>query len=533
MKSAAPEGTGSLEKALDVLEAIGTAPDGIGPVELSERLSLPRTTLYRILGSLTHRGIVRRDSVRRVYRLGYAHLERVREAYLMPDLVAAAGSELRSLRDITGETSYLAVRDGNQVMSLERCEGAHSARSSAALGRAKPLHCTSQGKAILSALPRAEREALVRKLNLEALTRHSITDRRRLAAELDIIATRGYAVDDEEIVLGTRCVGAPIIDSTGTVRGALSVAGPAYRLTRARIELLGSELAEAARRVGARLGAHVVPQDEGPVATVPGPWAFHGAFPCWDGQHQKLYWADTLAPAVHVVENGRDRILATLEAPVTGLLPHAKGLVVAQHNGWVGLDYEGQLISELSMWRCPTPVAFAVDATGGRWASCGTRSEGWKVGALRDSGQFQPHWSFDEPVTALAWSGDGELLYAAAPESGTIFMMQRGSAQVRRFAAVSKGSGELGGLTIDADGGVWATMQDGWSVMRFAEDGNLSRLLSLPVPSPTDLVIGGAAMETLYITSSRHALSREAQVNAPRSGQLFSIDLKPQARECA
>ena len=71
-----------------------------------------------------------------------------RQAYAMPDLVAAAATELRSLRDLTGETTYLAALDGLEVISLERCDGAHTQRSSSDLGQRKPLHCTSQGKAI-------------------------------------------------------------------------------------------------------------------------------------------------------------------------------------------------------------------------------------------------------------------------------------------------------------------------------------------------------------------------------------------------
>lgn len=77
----------------------------------------------------------------------------------------------------------------------------------------------------------------------------TITDRRRLLAELQITQARGYALDDEEIRLGIRCVAAPIIDKQGHVRGALSVAGPAYRLTLERLTLLGPELADAARQV--------------------------------------------------------------------------------------------------------------------------------------------------------------------------------------------------------------------------------------------------------------------------------------------
>ena len=96
MGDKAGEGTAALEKAIDVLEAIGDSPQGLGHVELAARLGLPRTTVYRILATLVARGMVWRDPLRRVYCLGSRTIELARKAYSMPDLVAAAAAELRA-----------------------------------------------------------------------------------------------------------------------------------------------------------------------------------------------------------------------------------------------------------------------------------------------------------------------------------------------------------------------------------------------------------------------------------------------------
>ena len=178
------EGTASLDKALDVLDAVGNSPAGLSQAGLAARLALPRTTLYRLLGTLVARGLLRRDPLRRVYCLGFRCVEYARSAYAMPDLVAAAGTELRALRDMTGETTYLATLDGLEVVSHERVDGAHSLRSHAALGQRKPLHCTSQGKAILAALPPEQHDAIVKDITLTALTPRTLTDRRRLQAAM-------------------------------------------------------------------------------------------------------------------------------------------------------------------------------------------------------------------------------------------------------------------------------------------------------------------------------------------------------------
>src|SRR5213595_2684408 len=102
-------GTGAIEKAIDVLEAVGATPGGVSQTDLAAQLALPRTTVYRLLATLVARGMLRRDPLRKVYRLGFRCFEMARQAYTMPDLVAAAAHEMRGLRDLTGETCYLAT----------------------------------------------------------------------------------------------------------------------------------------------------------------------------------------------------------------------------------------------------------------------------------------------------------------------------------------------------------------------------------------------------------------------------------------
>lgn len=515
------EGTGALEKAMDVLEAIGSQPNGLAQADLAAQLGLPRTTLYRIIASLIERGMIRRDPVRKVYRLGFRYLELVRNAYLMPDLVAAASFELRALRDLTGETSYLAVLDGNQVMSLERCDGAHTQRSAAALGQSKPVYCTGQGKAILAALDEASREDILKGLTFTALTPLTIVDRRRLHTELKITRARGYAIDDEEIVLGVRCVAAAIRDNAGKVRGALSVAGPAYRLTLARLELLGPELADAARRVGAQLSESSVRIADSEVELVEGGWSFNGAFPRWSQAEQRLFWADTLAPAIWALDAQGERLFARLDAPISAMELHRDGLLIAHANGWSLLDRQGQE-HPLAHWPGKPLLGLASHPDGALWA-CQSTAGGCRLGELDAQGELRAAWQFQERISTFCWDAAGQALFAVGPDSGTLYVMQAGTPTVRRFASLPKGSGRLSGLALDRQGGVWTTLRDGWSLVRFSEDGNLDRTIGLPVPSPSDLTFAGPDHDQLYITSSRHDLTMETLGNAPASGRLFRV----------
>ena len=522
------DGTASLDKALSVLDLIGAAAHGMNNNDLLRETGLPKTTLYRILATLVERGLVRRDQLHRVYRLGFRYLELVRNAYLMPDLVAAASMELRALRDLTGETAYLAILDGSSVLSLERCDGAHSHRSAAALGQSKPLHCTGQGKAILSRLPKEEAEALIKAIELTPLTEYTITDRRRLQVELGITAARGYAIDDEEIVIGVRCVAAPIVDAAGKVRGALSVAGPAYRLTRARLELLGPELAEAARRVGSQLAISRQISGEEQIEPVSEQWAFHGAFPVWDATTQLLYWADTVAPAVRCFDGKKDFVFAGVDSPITALQMSGDSLIVAfggQHH-WLDRDAQLHDFPTGSAWRDCAVQLLCVDAEGQHWATLTKDESDVEIGVINGKGRFVAHWRSSEPIEAMRWSMDGTTAYAIAPDSGTLYMMQKNVAQLRRFAQMPKGSGRLSGIALDDEGGIWTALGEGWSVVRFAVDGTVDRIVSLPVAVPTGLALlqqGGQSL--LYVTSDRHLQTLESLNTAPWSGHLLQVRL--------
>jgi IclR family acetate operon transcriptional repressor len=537
MAITAGEGTGSLEKALDVLDAVGSAPAGLSQTELADQLALPRTTLYRLLATLVARGLLRRDPLRRVYCLGFRCFEMARQAWAMPDLVAAASVELRGLRDLTGETAYLATLDGLEVVSLERIDGAHSQRSAAALGQRKPLHCTSQGKAMLSAMPQTESEALIREITLKSFTPLTITDRRRLLAELRITAARGYALDDEEIVLGVRCVGAPVVDVKGQVRGAISVAGPAWRMTRQRLELLGPEVMEAARRIGAQLVVRS-PHDsagapkEDLVQAVAGPLAFHGACPVWCAKTEQLYWADSLAPAVRVWNSAApdvkgDRQLALIDSPIRGLALLPERLLVAHAQGWNWLNGTGEL-TLCKDWPLHPVCALTVapDVSHTVWAAVAdTEQAGCMVGVLnvegRSAGRFEARWRTSELLSSLAWQPDGQALIGTSADSGAVLRFQPGVPSARRLASIPRGSGLPSGLAVDVEGGVWLALTEGWSVMRLAPDGSVDRVIGLPVPNPTNLALGGADNRTLFITTDRQTVAIDTLASAPLSGRLL------------
>lgn len=132
-------------------------------------------------------------------------------------------------------------------------------------------------------------------------------------------------------------------------------------------------------------------------------------------------------------------------------------------------------------------------------------------------------WRLPEPVQCLRWRAADGTLWAAVPDTGAILSLQPETGAVRRLVSVPKGSGRVSGLALDAEGGVWTALRDGWSVVRFLPDGSLDRVVALPVPCPTDVELGGADGRRLFITTARQPVPLDVLAKAPLSGRLFEV----------
>lgn len=521
-------GTALIGKACDVLDAVGSASEPLSQARIAEKTRIPRATLYRILSALASRGLIRNDPLTQCYSLGYRIFEYAQTGWTSSDLVSMAAGELRRLRDITGETCYLAALQGASVLSLGRFEGAHSRRSSAELGATKPVHCTGQGKAILAHLSDPQIDALLSKAPLESFTERTITDPDILKAQLRIIKSRGFAIDEEEILPGTCCVAAAILDSSGRPVGAISVAGPSFRITPERAERLGPELAEAATRVAAQLKSTPTTtlSTEGESVFVPlsKNRAFLGSSPLWHTGRGELYWLDKLAPALHT-DNGRQIILEHQSASIDGAVLHPTGAALAIGGKLIKVEND-QIAADI---RIPLPPALSVLCThisGVIWAATfDERQILSSIGPLIGDGCLQPMWELPGQVSGMAFSAEGDVLYASVGERGLIYSLESRTGRKRVLSKIPKGSGMPAGLTVDQDDRLWVALREGWSAARLNQDGDFAQVLALPVPAPTCLAFGGPDLSSLYVTSESVGLPIESLSNAPLSGRLLIGDI--------
>jgi IclR family transcriptional regulator, KDG regulon repressor len=245
----------SLERAIDVIEAMSRHPGGVAVTDLARELGMPKSSAFRVLNTLRQRGYVRQDADTERYSLGPRFLHIAAAVEQETDLRAVAVPHLRALRDRTHETVHLAIPDGSKMVYLDKFESPQPVRLASRVGQQVLLHCTALGKAYLAALPETEQLAMVRSLELERRTDRTITDRDELLQELRTGWRRGFAVDTIENEAGVRCVGAALLDRRDRPVAAISVSAPTSRFSEEEALRVGPWCADTAKTISAELGS--------------------------------------------------------------------------------------------------------------------------------------------------------------------------------------------------------------------------------------------------------------------------------------
>ncbi len=223
-------GVQSVQRALDVLEAVEAARGTCSISAIASATGLPLPTIHRLVQTLTIRGYLRQLPDRR-YCLGSRLVPLGAGANAL--LGERAAPVLRGLADELGESVNLAVLAGDLAEYLAQAPGSHSMRTFTEVGRRVALYCTGVGKALLSTLPPDRRRALLLRSPLTARTPSTITDMDMLLHELELVRSRGHALDEGEMEIGVRCVAVPVPPASSTAASpmAVSVSGPTVRMT--------------------------------------------------------------------------------------------------------------------------------------------------------------------------------------------------------------------------------------------------------------------------------------------------------------
>jgi len=248
----------TIERLSQILDILGQNPQGISIRDLSSKVGLPKGTTHRLLSSLSYFGYVRQDSKTRNYFLGFKLVELGNILLSQIDLRKEAEPFLRELAERTQETIHMVILDRNEVVYIDKVELDHNPsglRMASRIGLRNPAHSSAVGKVLLSHLSEEALNQFFKGKGLMKRTENTITDVAQLKEHLRMVRNQGFAMDDEENEKGVRCVAAPIYDEAGNAVAAISISGPAFRITKkVAQEILKKEVMETALKISQRLG---------------------------------------------------------------------------------------------------------------------------------------------------------------------------------------------------------------------------------------------------------------------------------------
>jgi DNA-binding IclR family transcriptional regulator len=250
----APHSHQSLERGLRIIEVTAAVGGSATLSEISRKAALPRSTTHHIVRALVDFGYLTQDGDAQPYRLGPKLFQLTGRTWTKEQLAEIAMPFLDELSRQTGEgTSLAALRDGIVTIVAKR-ESEGPVRVVQEVGAQRPIYCTAVGKALAAWLPDREIEGIIARTAFEKKTQRTITTPAAFRRELARIRATGFAIDDEEHIVGIRCIATPVRDHSGEVRASLCVVGPTSRIPKRRLPGICPSLAAIAMDLSAKLG---------------------------------------------------------------------------------------------------------------------------------------------------------------------------------------------------------------------------------------------------------------------------------------
>jgi IclR family transcriptional regulator, acetate operon repressor len=223
--------------------------------QVARDMGLSRSTVHRMLATLSHHQFVEQDDISRAYRPGPVLVDIGLSVVSKLDLVQLSHSSLTDLRDRTGETAHLGiVRDGVNVLYIDSVESEQVVRASSRIGRILPAHATATGKALLADRPDAEVAALYPDGVPAGPTPRAVTSVGELLEQLAEVRRLGYAVNYGESEADVAAVAVPVRDKRGHLRCALVVTAPLSRADDEWVKNAAAASLQVARDLGERVG---------------------------------------------------------------------------------------------------------------------------------------------------------------------------------------------------------------------------------------------------------------------------------------
>jgi IclR family transcriptional regulator, acetate operon repressor len=251
--------TGTLGKAVAVLEAIALSDKSLRFTDLLTKVTQPRGTLHRQVSNLIDEGFLSVNGDQ-TYQLGVRFLKFAARSWSKNRFRETAEPFIHKLHDATGETVHLGVLSGVEVVYVDKVESRQVVRMHSQIGNASPTYCTGVGKAALSTFPDSHVRQLLERVEFKSFTETTHRNIETLLSELAVIRIHGFGFDRQEHEPGIHCVAAPIRSLQGNIAAGISVTAPAFRVSMAKLEGWAGLVCETAAAIEAEISARLSPR---------------------------------------------------------------------------------------------------------------------------------------------------------------------------------------------------------------------------------------------------------------------------------
>ncbi|MDH3882549.1 MAG: IclR family transcriptional regulator [Desulfobacteraceae bacterium] len=245
-------GAPSVKKAFAILSAISSSHQGLGVSELAKKLKMAKSTVHGMTSTLEELGAVMRNPLTKKYKLGFTLLEIGRSAYSQVDLTTSARPVMEGLMEKTQTSVFLGILNLDHVSVLDIVESRQDLKITASVGTTIPLLAGAVGKVFLASMDEEQARKIVKSIGLPRFTDNSILDTALYFQELNQVKEIGFAVDDEEYILGVRAVASPLM-GLGQLRSAIWTVGFKASLDENKMKTLTVQTQKAARTISQRI----------------------------------------------------------------------------------------------------------------------------------------------------------------------------------------------------------------------------------------------------------------------------------------
>lgn len=247
------KGVQSIDRVLDIIEALAEERIGLGVTELANRVGLHKSTAHRLLSTLARRNYVEKNDSG-AYKIGSKLIEAVSCHINSLELQTEARPYIVDIISHLGLTSHLGILDGTHVVYIEKMDVVSTIKMYSQIGVRVDAYCSALGKCLLANYSKQELEFRLKNCAFQKLTPNTIGNMEAFLEEMAKVRKQGWALDNEEFEIGYRCIGAPIYDYRGDIIAAISASGDVRILTDDRIESTAEYVKQVALKLSRSMG---------------------------------------------------------------------------------------------------------------------------------------------------------------------------------------------------------------------------------------------------------------------------------------